>query len=111
MAVDFAFVSEMSRMHCVSICAFLVPAMLIATLQSILLVIFQRRQLSLILSTLLSFSCIGLMVFHVSTWFTIGVVTPITFILLSLSTLCLIINSWLLIRFARPTQTLSFLKA
>ncbi|MEB3311892.1 MAG: hypothetical protein VKJ02_16830 [Snowella sp.] len=107
---DLTLISEMSRMHCVSICAFLVPAMLIATLQSILLVIFQRRQLSLMLSTLLSFSFIGLMVFHVSTWFSIGVITPITFILLSLSTLCLIVNSWLLLKFARPTQTLSFLK-
>ena len=79
MIVDLNFLSEISRIHCVSICAFLIPAILITTLQSILLVIFQRLYTGLTVSVLLSLSAIAFMVFHVSTWFVIGVVTPCYF--------------------------------
>jgi len=105
--IDLAFFSEMSRIHCVSICAFLIPTILITTLQSILLVIFQRRDTSLTVSVLLSLSAIAFMVFHVSTWFVIGVVTPVTFILLGLSLSCLTINLWLWLKFTRQSYDLT----
>jgi hypothetical protein len=104
MTVDLNILPEISRIHCVSICAFLIPAILITTLQSILLVIFQRRDISLTVSVLLSLSAIAFMVFHVSTWFVIGVVTPVTFILLGLSLSCLTINLWLWLKFARQNH-------
>ena len=107
MLIDLNFLSEISRIHCVSICAFLIPAILITTLQSILLVIFQRRDISLTVSVLLSLSAIAFMVFHVSTWFVIGVVTPVTFIFLGLSLSCLTINLWLWLKFARQNHGLT----
>lgn len=115
MILDFNFLSEISRIYCISICAFLVPAILITTLQSILLVIFHRRHTALTTSVFLSVSAIAFMLYHVSTWFVIGVVTPVTFILLGLSLSCLTINAWLWLKFARQNyylnKTLSFLKA
>ncbi len=114
MILDLSFLADISRIHCISICTFLVPAILITTLQSILLVIFQRRQTSLSISILLSVSAIAFMLFHVSTWFVIGVVTPVTFILLGLSLSCLTINAWLWLKFARQnynfSKTPSFVK-
>ena len=107
MIVDLNFLSSISRIHCVSICAFLIPVILITTLQSILLVIFQRRDTGLTVSVLLSLSAITFMVFHVSTWFVIGVVTPVTFILLGLSLSCLTINLWLWLKFARQNYGLT----
>ncbi|MGL5033460.1 MAG: hypothetical protein ACRC6M_06625 [Microcystaceae cyanobacterium] len=77
------------------------PAILITTLQSLLLVIFQQRRFSLSLSVSLAFGFISLMVGHVVTWFSIGVITPVTFILLTLSLVCLSLNSWLWLRFAQ----------
>ena len=107
MIIDLNFLAEISRIHCVSICAFLIPAILMTTLQSILLVVFQRREMALTVSVLLSLSAISFMVFHVSTWFVIGVITPVTFILLGLSLSCLTINLWLWLKFARQNYGLT----
>ncbi|RMD72621.1 MAG: hypothetical protein D6822_00985 [Cyanobacteria bacterium J149] len=83
---------EFSRQNCVAICAFLVPANLIATLISIFLLFWQRSPLLVNFSApvgcLLAFS----LFFHVSTWLMIGVVTSATFILTALSATCTVIN-------------------
>ena len=85
----FAF----SRYNCVAICSFLVPANLIATIATLILIAqgksFQKIQWSLLTA---SASAITLFL-HVSTWFMIGVVTPVTFILFALGTTCLVINA------------------
>ncbi|MGB3532418.1 MAG: hypothetical protein WBA13_02765 [Microcoleaceae cyanobacterium] len=86
--------SEFSRQHCIAICAFLVPANLLATLQTMLLVGTQstaRNQRIMVSVASLYAVLIGL---HVYTWFSIGVVMPPTYILLFLSTVCLGINTW-----------------
>jgi hypothetical protein len=48
------------------------------------------------------------MLFHVGTWFIIGVVTPVTFILLTLSLSCFGLNSWLWLRFGQRDLTERF---
>lgn len=91
--MDFTTLAELSRIHCLAICAFLVPANLLATLTTM---IFTARRAAVWQKAL----AIGVaaflavtMVLHVWTWFAIGVVKAPTFILLSLASLCLLINT------------------
>lgn len=83
---------EFSREYCVAICAFLVPANLLVTCYTLLLLWFHRPQWQLRLScfgaTIFAFT----LIFHVSTWLIIGVITPVTFVLLTLASNCLLIN-------------------
>lgn len=94
--------AHLSRTHCVGICSFLVPTMLLLTLLSMVLVYRQQRAWELDLSVGSAGMAITLMVAHVGTWFAIGVVTPITFILISLSCLCLGVNALLWFGFRHP---------
>lgn len=84
---------EFSRNNCVAICSFLVPANIVATLMTCVLVIMKRspEQISWSIATA-SIMAIALFV-HISTWFAIGVITPITFILFGLGTTCLTVNT------------------
>jgi hypothetical protein len=83
---------EFSRQNCVTICAFLVPANLIATIATIFLVVTSqslwKTRCSMVVASLMA----TILFFHVSTWFIIGVITPITFILFGLGTTCLFTN-------------------
>lgn len=86
--------SEFSRQHCITICGFLVPANLLATLQTMLLVGSQsspRKQHIMVSVASIYAILIG---YHVYTWFSVGVVMIPTYILLFLSTVCLGINFW-----------------
>lgn len=83
---------ELSRQHCVAICSFLVPAILLTTGQTLILLWFQRAPKQMLPSVTLASIFALIMFFHVSTWFTIGIVTPVTFILSGLGMTCLIIN-------------------
>ncbi|MGD2180743.1 hypothetical protein [Lusitaniella coriacea] len=91
-AIDLNPLFEFSRNNCVAICAFLVPANLFATLQTLLFFFLQRPPQHLRLSATLASSFAIVMVLHVYTWFAIGVVTPVTFVLLSLGSICLAVN-------------------
>jgi hypothetical protein len=62
--IDYNALFEFSRSHCISICAFLVPANLLTTANTLI------------------------------TWFLIGVVMPPTFVLLFLGSVCLLANLW-----------------
>jgi len=93
--------ADLSRTHCVGVCSFLVPAMLLLTLLSLALVYRHQRAWPLDLSVGCAGVAITLMIAHVGTWFAIGVVTPITFILISLSALCLLVNASLWLGFSR----------
>jgi hypothetical protein len=90
--LNFDSLDEFSRQNCIAICAFLVPANLLTTLQT-LISLFKNRPIAQIrLSAILSV-VFGLTLFlHVSTWLAIGVVTPVTFILFSLGSTCVAIN-------------------
>ena len=84
---------EFSRHHCVTICSLLVPANLIATIATLYLVV-RGRALSLMRWTQAIASCFAVTLFlHVSTWFIIGIITPVTFILFALGTSCLFVDS------------------
>lgn len=90
--LDFTPVFEFSRNHCVAICAFLVPANLLATLQTFLL-FFWKRPLSQVRLAAAFASIFAFTLFlHVGTWFIIGVVMIPTFVLLALGSICLLIN-------------------
>lgn len=83
---------EFSRSNCVAICAFLVPANLITTLQTMILVFLKRPILNVNLSAAIAITFALTLFLHVATWFVIGVVTPVTFILGALGTTCILIN-------------------
>lgn len=83
------WLADFSRTHCVGICAALVPLMLMATILCLGLAYWQPGRRRIGAAYLMTIAVCGLMVLHVSSWFSIGVVTPITFILLGLSMTCL----------------------
>ncbi len=90
--IDFAPILEFSRYNCTAICAFLVPANVLATIQT-LVFLYLRRPLSQIwLASLFACSFAFAMFLHVATWLIIGVVMAPTFILLGLVATCLVVN-------------------
>ena len=86
------YVGEFSRSHCVGICAFLVPANLIATSQTILFTILKRSASQIFTISAGSIVYALLMISHVISWFIVGVVMAPTFILMFLGVTCLAIN-------------------
>ena len=84
---------EFSRQNCVAICSFLVPANLITTIATLALVIMNRSLLQISWTMGIASVFATTLFLHVSTWFIIGVITPVTFILFGLGTACLIINA------------------
>ncbi|MBD2460392.1 hypothetical protein H6G89_04980 [Oscillatoria sp. FACHB-1407] len=98
---------EFSRTHCVAICAFLVPANLLATAQTLFFVGFDRPMLQVRLMTMIASFYALVMVLHVGTWLMIGVVMVPTFVLLWLGTTCLAINGWAI---AHPNSLTTLLR-
>ena len=84
--------NEFSRSHCVTICAFLVPANLIATSQTILFTILRRSPIQIFSISTMAIAYATLMILHVISWYIVGVVMAPTFILMFLGITCLIIN-------------------
>jgi hypothetical protein len=91
---DLSVIAEFSRDRCIAICAFLVPANLLITIQTLALVVFDRSQTNIRWSFAIATGLAIILVLHVGSWFAIGVVTPVTFILLTLATTCLAFNMW-----------------
>jgi len=90
---DLEPIFEFSRHNCIAICSFLVPANLIATISTLVLV-GTSQSLSKIRLSLTTGAIFAVTLFlHVSTWFIIGIITPVTFILFGLGTTCLLINA------------------
>jgi len=92
--INFTTLLEFSRMHCVAICAVLVPLNLIATLRTLFLVGLNRPIGTVRLAVGLACLVALVMVLHVLTWFVIGVVMMQTYVLLSLGGVCLSVNLW-----------------
>jgi hypothetical protein len=83
---------QFSCTHCIAICAVLVPANLLATLQTMLLV-WYRRPIAQVQLTATAASLYALtLLLHVLAWLSIGVVMAPTYILAFLGCLCLAIN-------------------
>ncbi len=108
MGVKMNFLFEFSRNHCIAICAFLVPATLLLTLGSILLVIQLRPLTQVYLSAVAASLCALTLLLHDFTWFSIGVVMPPTYVLLALACVCLSFNLWAI---AYPTSVRQLLQA
>lgn len=102
--LDLHTLAELSRTHCVAICAFLVPANLLLTFTTIALTVIGRPTSQVRPIVGLASLCALVMVLHVSTWFAIGVVQAETFILLSLGATCLGVNLWAIADSARMKQ-------
>ncbi|UKO98668.1 hypothetical protein [Nostoc sp. UHCC 0870] len=90
--LDFHNLAEFSRANCVGICAFIVPANLLATLSTIILAVIGRPTLQLWQSASIASIFAVLMVLHVYTWFMANVVMSPTYILLGLAITCLLTN-------------------
>jgi hypothetical protein len=89
---DLTNLAELSRTHCVSLCAFLVPAILIATCLTIGLSALRRPKIRVWQSAGVAGIFAVVMLWHVYTWFEAGVVMVPTYVLLGLSSSCLISN-------------------
>jgi hypothetical protein len=92
--LDFNTVTEFSHTYCIAICAFLVPANLLATLMTGILTGLNRPRVQVRASVVVASLFATAMIFHVFTWFAIGVVMPPTYILLLMAIVCLAINIW-----------------
>jgi len=83
---------DFSRSHCIAICAFLVPANLIATSQTLLFTFLKRSSVQIFTITASAIFYALLMISHVISWYIIGVVMAPTFILMFLGITCLVTN-------------------
>ena len=95
--LDLEPIFQFSRNNCVAICSFLVPANLFTTVATLVLTLNQSPLIQLRYSAALAIIFALTLFSHVATWFTIGVITPVTFILAGLGTTCIITNLVLVI--------------
>ena len=89
---DLEPIFQFSRNNCVAICAFLVPINLLTTIQTFILLVLQRPLSQLRLSATIAIAFALTLFLHIATWFIIGVITPVTFILGGLGATCIVIN-------------------
>ena len=89
---DLEPIFEFSRNNCVTICSFLIPANLLATILTFILSVTGQSLSRICLCLAIAATLAMTLFLHVSTWFAIGVITPVTFILLGLGTTCLLTN-------------------
>lgn len=84
--------AEFSRTYCISICAFLVPAILVATGLTMIFTVLRRPQVQIWQTAGIGSFFAIVMILHVYTWFLVGVVMAPTYILLWLGSTCLLVN-------------------
>jgi hypothetical protein len=87
--------AEFSRCHCGLVCAFLIPAILLTTLQTLIFTGLGWNTWPIIFG---SFVYSLLIILHVATWLVVGVIQVPTFILLGLALLCTAVNTYAGIR-------------
>jgi hypothetical protein len=90
----FESVFDWSRTNCIGICAFLVPANMIATLQTMIFTGLRYQRSQILVINFLAVFYAAAMILHVFTWFVVGMIMAPTFILLFLGVVCLGINIW-----------------
>ncbi len=90
--LDLNTLSEFSRTNCVTICAFLVPANLLATSLTFILTALGRPTYQVWQAAGIASFFAFVMMLHVYTWFQVGVVMAPTYILLWLAITCLLSN-------------------
>jgi hypothetical protein len=107
--LDSSPLLEFSHTHCVAICAFLVPANLLSTFQTIVYVGLKRPVAQIWQAFALASLFASLMVLHVLTWFVVGVVMLPTFVLLMLGSVCLSMNLWAVLHPQSMRRLLNYL--
>lgn len=91
---DWESLIQFSHHYCVTICAVLVPCNLLVTLQTMIFTGLNRKKWQIRLLGIVSFLYAFLLLFHVFSWYIVGVVMAPTFILLFVGSLCTLINLW-----------------
>ncbi len=86
---DLNSLAEFSRANCIGICAFLVPANLVATTLTVITALRRPPTQVWLAAGIASIPAL-VMIMHVFTWFMVGVVMMPTYILLWLGTTCLL---------------------
>ncbi|GBF82110.1 hypothetical protein [Aphanothece sacrum] len=104
---DIVSLGEFSRSHCIGICAFLVPANLLTTLLSLIFVVTKPPRFQLLTSVMIGISFAMILLLHVASWWIVGVVKSPTFILLALGTVCIGLNSWVIMQSKQDEPWLS----
>ena len=94
---DLNTLTEFSSAYCIGICAFLVPANLVATLQTTILTVLRRPKIQVWQSAGIASIFALVMILHVFAWFMLGVVMAPTYILLLLGSICLLANLGLIL--------------
>jgi hypothetical protein len=89
---DFNILAEFSRYYCIGICAFLVPANLVATSLTMVFAMLSRPAAQVWLAAGIASIFALVMMLHVFTWFMVGMVMAPTYILLCLGSICLFTN-------------------
>jgi hypothetical protein len=107
---DLEPIFQFSRNNCVAICAFLVPVNLLTTIQTFILLVLQRPLFQLRLSAIIAIAFALTLFLHIATWFIVGVITPVTFILGGLGATCIVINLALVTYRKSLLQYFSYLK-
>lgn len=95
--LDFNTVTQFSCTYCIGICAFLVPANLLATLRTGILTGLNRSRSQVLASAAVASLCATAMILHVFAWFALGVVMAPTYILLLMGITCLTLNAWAIV--------------
>ncbi|OCQ91654.1 hypothetical protein BCD67_09100 [Oscillatoriales cyanobacterium USR001] len=106
---DLNTVVDFSHRYCIEICAFLVPANLLVSLQTMIFAGIKRPRLEVNLTAGVGSIYALVMLFHVFTWLVIGVVMAPTYILLCLGSICLGINIWAMVHPASMTRLVRIL--
>ncbi|PSF37479.1 hypothetical protein C7H19_09940 [Aphanothece hegewaldii CCALA 016] len=108
--ITLTSLAEFSRTHCISICAFLVPANLLATSLTLGLSFVQASSRQILgVATIASVFALALFL-HVLTWLNIGVIMPPTFILFGLGLTCLVVNYLALTHTQKVHETLQLVR-
>ena len=89
---DFNALAEFSRYYCIGICAFLVPANLVATSLTMVFAMLRRPAAQVWQAAGIASIFALAMMLHVFTWFLVGTVMAPTYILLCLGSICLCVN-------------------
>jgi hypothetical protein len=98
-----------STTYCIAICTVLIPTALLCTFAAIYWLRYERARSHIRLAAALGSLCAVALVLHVLSWISLGVVMAPTYILLSLSAVCLGLNLWAATRPVSLLRTLSSL--
>ena len=86
---DFNTLAEFSRVYCIGICAFLVPANLAATSLTVIFTVLHPPAAQVWQAAGIGSIFALVMILHVFTWFMVGMVMAPTYILVCLGSICL----------------------